>query len=232
MSDPNPYAVHTIAAAADSADARATFLQKTYTLLMLGVAVFAGTLWASANVPAVQELAIGLYRMGWLVMMLILFGVFYGVRALATKYPINLVAYFGLAFFFGLLLAPMVLSVAAVKPDVLTQAVIVTLLVFSGLTAYVFVSGKDFSFMGGALSIGVMAMIGILLAGWLFGFDLGLWFGVLGVVVYAGFVLYDTSRVLHHYPVTAHVPAAIELFTSLVMLFQYVLYLLMSLNND
>jgi len=232
MSDPNPYSVHTVAAAADSADARATFLQKTYTLLMLGIAVFAGTLWAAGNVEPVRELAVGLWRMGWIVIMLLMFGVGFGVRALATRYPINMVAYFGYAFFFGLLLAPLVLFAAQASPDVLTQAVVVTLLVFSGLTAYVFVSGKDFSFLGGALMIGVFALIGILLAGWLFGFDGGLLLGALGVLIYAGFVLYDTSRILHHYPVTAHVPAAIELFTSLVMLFQYVLYLLMSLNND
>ena len=108
----------------------------------------------------------------------------------------------------------------------------ITVLIFSGLTAYVFLSGKDFSFLGGALSIAGMAMVGVILAGIIFGFGLGLWFSVLGVVVFSGFVLYDTSRILHHYPTTAHVPAAIELFTSLVILFQYVLILLSSLNRD
>ena len=47
------------------------------------------------------------------------------------------------------------------------------------------------------------------LAGWLFGFHLGLWFSVLGVLLFSGYVLYDTSRILHHYPTDAHVPAAI-----------------------
>jgi hypothetical protein len=45
-------------------------------------------------------------------------------------------------------------------------------------------------------------------------------------------VLYDTSRVLHHYPTTAHVRAAIELFVSLIILFQYVVMMLVNLNRD
>ena len=77
-----------------------------------------------------------------------------------------------------------------------------------------------------------MAMVGLLIAGFMFGFELGLWFSVLGVLLFSGLVLYDTSRILHHYPTTAHVPAAIQLFVALIMLFQYVLLLLLSLNRD
>jgi FtsH-binding integral membrane protein len=150
----------------------------------------------------------------------------------ARTHPINLIAYFAYAIFFGLVLAPLVLFAAETSPTVLTQASIVTLLVFSGLSAYVFVSGKDFSFLGGVLAIAALAMVGVLVAGLLFGFAIGLWFSVLGVLVFSGYILYDTSRILHHYPTDAHVPAAIELFVSLILLFQHVLNLLLSLNRD
>lgn len=232
MSDQNPYAVENVAAISASADARAAFLQRTYSLLMAGVVCFAATLWAADSVPAVRAIAASMWGFGPLVLMLLMFGLGFGVRAVAQKHPINLIAYFAYTIFFGLLLAPLVIYALDASPNTLTQASIVTLLVFSGLTAYVFISGKDFSFMGGILSIGAIAMVGCIVAGVLFGFELGLWFSVGGVLLFSGFILYDTSRILRHYPTNAHVPAAIELFVSLIMLFQYVLHLLLSLNRD
>ena len=97
---------------------------------------------------------------------------------------------------------------------------------FSGLTGYVFVSGKDFSFLGGALAIALFALLGIAIAGWIFGFSVGIWYSVIAVLVFAGYILYDTSKVLHHYPVTAHVSAAIVLFVDVVLLFKHILILL------
>lgn len=232
MRDQNPYAVQNIAVAAATADERATFLQKTYSLLAAGVFVFAATLWAAGNVPAVQSLAVGLWQTSPWIVLIGIFGAGWVVRAVAETRPINLIAYFAYTFVFGLLLAPLVLVAADAAPQVLTQASIVTLLVFSGLTGYVFATGKDFSFLGAALAIGLFAMIGVGVAGLLFGFAVGLWYSVAGVVLFSGYILYDTSRILHHLPTNAHVRGAIELFVSLVLLFQHVLNLLMSLNRD
>jgi len=36
-------------------------------------------------------------------------------------------------------------------------------------------------------------------------------------------ILYDTSNVLHHFPEDRHVGAALELFSSVAMMFWYVL---------
>lgn len=230
--DQNPYAINEVAASAASADARATFLQRTYSLLLAGVFCFAATLWAAANVPAVNSLAVGLYQGGMILCLVVVIGGGYLVRKVAHRHPINLIAYFAYTFVFGLLLAPIVLFSAQAMPDVLTQASLITVLIFTGLTGYVFVSGKDFSFMGGALAIGMFAMLGVGLAGYLIGFEVGLWYSAAGVVLFSGYILYDTSRVLHHLPTNAHVAAAIELFVSLILLFQHVLHLLMSVNND
>lgn len=228
----NPYAVTSVPAAHAEADARAAFLQRTYMLLLAGVGVFAATLWAAGNVPAVNGLAVGLWNTNrWIVLIGILGGGFL-VRAMAMKRPINVVLYFAYAFLFGLLLAPVVLWASANQPLVLTQASLVTALVFTGLTAWVFVSGKDFSFLGGALTVGALGLFGVVLCSMLFGFSLGAVYAGFGVLLFSGYILYDTSRILHHYPTNAHVPAAIELFVSLIMLFQHVLHLLMSLQDD
>ncbi|MDP6929102.1 MAG: Bax inhibitor-1 family protein [Planctomycetota bacterium] len=231
MSQMNSHAFQDVAAMDAPVAEKAAFLQRTYSLLLAGILAFAATLWAAGSVPVVASMARGLWSMGWIGCMLVIMGGGYAVRALASKTPINLIAYFAYVFLFGLLLAPLVLFAAQME-GVLSQASMVTALVFTGLTGYVFISGKDFSFIGGICSIGCMALLGCLLAGWLFGFDLGLWFSVLGVLIFSGMVLYDTSRVLHHYPTTAHVRAAIELFVSLIILFQYVVMMLVNLNRD
>ena len=47
------------------------------------------------------------------------------------------------------------------------------------------------------------------------------------VAVAAGYILYYTSNVLHHYPIGAHVSAALALFAAVALLFWYLLQLLM-----
>ena len=206
---------------------RATFLQKTYTLLLLGILGFAATLWAAGNVPAVRDLAFAIWRTSpWLVM-IGLFAASWAVHAVAETRPLNLFAYAAYVVLFGLLIAPMVMSVSAARgPSVVATAAVITAIVFTGLSAYVILFAKDFSFLGGALAIGLFAMIGVAIAGWIFGFQVGLWFSALGVLLFSGYVLYDTSRILHHYPTTAHVSAAIVLFVDVVLLFKHILTLL------
>ncbi|MBI5851652.1 MAG: US12 family protein [Planctomycetes bacterium] len=231
MSDANPYALDHLIAAEAPVAARLAFLKKTYGLLLLGVLGFAVTLWAAGNVESVSSLAQGLWRTSPWITLVVLIGGSWLVHAVSDKHPLNLVAYFTYVFFFGLLLAPLVLSVAHAAPVVLTQASLITAFVFTGLTGYVFVTRKDFSFLGGALAIGMFALLGVAIAGMAFGFSIGLWYSVAGVLLFSGYVLYDTSKVLHHYPTNRHVSAAIVLFVDVVLLFKHIL-LLLSRSRD
>ncbi|MFG0297044.1 MAG: Bax inhibitor-1 family protein, partial [Maioricimonas sp. JB045] len=61
---------------------------------------------------------------------------------------------------------------------------------------------------------------------------LGTWFVGGIIVLMSGYILYDTSNVLHHYRTDQHVAAALALFASLATLFWYVIQLLGILNND
>lgn len=221
------------------ADERATFLRKVYSLLLAGILAFAGTLWAAANVQPVQDMAIGLWRtiagaggFGWILYMAIMMGGFFVVHAVATVKPLNLIAYFGWSFLLALLAAPLVLGVAAAQPTVLTQASTVTALVFTGLTAYVFMTGKDFSFLRGILGLGMILLIVMGLCSWIWGFGSPLLFSGLGIALFSGYILYDTSNIMHRYPSNMAVSAAVVLFTDVVFLFKNILILLMSLSND
>jgi FtsH-binding integral membrane protein len=231
----NPYAFgNQLTAAESSAMERATFLQKVYSLLLLGILAFAGTLWAAGSVEPVRSWAASLYeviygsRWGWLLYIGIFLGGSMAVHAVAQVKPLNLVAYFGWTFLLGLLIAPIVLYAAEAAPTVLAQASIVTALIFAGLTGFVFVTGKDFSFLRGILFVGFMAVFAAGLAGWIFGFSVGLWFSVAIVVLFCGYILYDTSNILRHYPSNMAVSAAVVLFTDVVILFKHILFIFLA----
>ncbi|MDG5490391.1 Bax inhibitor-1 family protein [Psychroserpens sp. SPM9] len=111
---------------------------------------------------------------------------------------------------------------------ILNQAAIVTLSLFTGLSAVVFVTKKDFSFLKTGLTIGFFIAIGLIIAGTLFGFNLGLWFSVAMCLLAGGSILYQTSNLIHKYSEDDYIPASLGLFASLMLLFWYVLQIFMS----
>ena len=113
-------------------------------------------------------------------------------------------------------------------PDLIKQAAVLTLSLFTGLSAVVLFTGKDFSFMKRFLTIGFFIAIGLIVAGLLFGFNLGLWFSVGMIVLAAGSILYQTSNLVHKYSTDQYVSAALGLFASLMLLFWYILSIFLS----
>lgn len=236
MTNTNPYAFNTATPAAlAAADERATFLRRTYTLLLAAVLTFAATLWAAGNVEPVRNLATEVARLifgqrwGIAIYMALYMGGAFLVHAFAERRPLNLVFFFAFAVLMGLLTAPliyMVLSRGASGIEIINQASLITAVVFGGLTGYVFYSGKDFSFLGGALTIGMLGLFAVGIGSWIFGAGLGMWYSVAIVLLFAGYILYDTSNILHHYPVTAYVSAACVLFVDVIVLFKHILLML------
>ena len=112
------------------------------------------------------------------------------------------------------------------------QAGVVTLTVFGGLTAAVFWSGKDFSFLGPILWVGAFLALGFVIAAVLFGFNLGLVFCVAMVALAAGFIIYDTSNIMHHYHPSEHVAAALALFAAVALMFWYVLRIFLITRDE
>ena len=231
MENQNPYAEMAAPAAAfAAASERAAFLKRVYGLLFLGILGFAATLWACGNIAPVRNLMVDLWGLiagtqyGFLVYIGIFFAGSWAVQALAEKKPINAVAYASWAFLLGLLVGPLVQVAGA---ELVSQASLITALVFGGLTVFVLWTGKDFSFLRGALFVASMAVFVALIAGWLFGFSMGIWISVGIVALCAGYILYYTSEILHRYPTTMAMSAAIILFTEVVLLFKHILILLM-----
>ncbi len=111
---------------------------------------------------------------------------------------------------------------------IISQAGIITLSLFAGLTAVVFLTRVDFSFLRTVLVVGGFLALGLIVAGALFNFDLGLWFSVAMVALAAGGILYETYNVKNVYSPDQYVAASLQLFSSVMLLFWYVLRILLS----
>ena len=72
------------------------------------------------------------------------------------------------------------------------------------------------------------ALVGLSLA---FGFNLGIVFSIGMVLLAAGQILYQTSQVLAHYDPRQHVAAALALFSSVALMFWYVIRIFLRARN-
>jgi FtsH-binding integral membrane protein len=107
--------------------------------------------------------------------------------------------------------------------ETIMKAGIVSLGLFGGLTAVVFITKQDFSFLGSILTIGGFIALAFIGASLLFGFSLGSLFAFVMVAFAATAILYSTSNVLHKYHPSQHVAASLSLFASVALLFWYIL---------
>jgi FtsH-binding integral membrane protein len=102
---------------------------------------------------------------------------------------------------------------------------------FAGLTAVVFITKKDFSFLGSILTVAGCVSLGLIVASILFGFNLGLAFSAAMIAVAGGAILYDTSRILKDHKPDEYVSAALELFASMALLLWYVIRILLAFGQ-
>ena len=213
---------------------RVAFYKKTYAHVAGGVLafiIFEFLLLQSATiVEFMMSMLVG-YR--WLIMLGIFMFVTHYAESTVMKAADRNVQYMGYALYIfaeALIFVPLLYIVLSMPEggSILEQAGIVTLGLFAGISAIVFVTGKDFSFIRAGLTAGFFIAIGLIVAGMLFGFNLGLWFSVGMCVLAAGSILYQTSNMVHKYGTEDYVPAALGLFASLMLLFWYVIQIFLS----
>ena len=77
---------------------------------------------------------------------------------------------------------------------------------------------------------GICALL-LVVGSMIFGFQLGLVFSVAMVALAGGYILYDTSNVLHHYREDQYVGASLSLFSSVALMFWYVLRIFMQARD-
>jgi FtsH-binding integral membrane protein len=217
--------------AADAIPAeRAAFIRKTYLHVAAALAVFA--LMEAYLVTSGAGLAIAQTMLGGRWSWLIVLGLFMGVSVLANWWANSQTSkgmqYLGLTLYVvaqAIIFLPLLFIAENMSGGgaMIAQAGIVTLGLFLGLTAVVFLTKKDFSFLGPILAIGGFVALGFILSGIVFGFGLGSIFSFAMVAFAGGAILYQTSNILHQYNTNQHVAASLTLFASIALLFWYIL---------
>jgi FtsH-binding integral membrane protein len=220
-----------------AASERAAFIRRTYAHLALAVLAFIVVEAFLLQLPIAGAIA-GAMTSGysWLIVLAAFMGVSWLAERWANSDASPQKQYLGLGLFVvaeAVIFLPL-LYVAAnfSSPDVIPMAAVITGFLFAGLTAIVFITRKDFSWMRSVLMIGGFVALGVIVASMIFGFSLGIIFSAIMVLFASGAILYDTSQVLHHYRTDQHVAASLSLFASVALLFWYVLRIVMSLSSN
>ncbi|HKQ70291.1 MAG TPA: Bax inhibitor-1/YccA family protein [Polyangiaceae bacterium] len=226
------------------------FLRKVYALFtgslvtaFLGacIALYAGADMSQASVriggvtQTIPPLVL-FFTNHWIIGAILFMGSFFGASAVRTKPGLNVGALFGASFVSGLYTAPMIWFVMVqasqgltLSPSPVRDAFALAVLGFTGLTTYALLSKRDFSFLAGFLSMGLWVLIGAsLLSLFVGGSAFSLAIASVGVLLFGGFILYDTSRMLRDPDNRDAVGAAIGLYLNFLNLFIFLLRILSS----
>lgn len=213
------------------AQSRGTFVSRTYAHLFGAVSAFILIEVFLFKTGMAETIARALLGISWLLVL----GGFVVVSWLASRVahvaaskPAQYAALAAFVLAESIIFVPLLYIADRFAPGAITSAAAVTFLAFAALTAVVFLTGKDFSFLRGLLIWGGIVALALIVAGVAFGFQLGTYFSVGMVALAGGAILYDTSNILHHYPADRYVAAALELFASIALMLWYVLRLFLS----
>jgi FtsH-binding integral membrane protein len=213
---------------------RGQFIARTYAHLFGAIVLFVliqVAIFQSGAAEAICKTLAG-WKWGWLLVLggFMLFGniaihVAHSAQSKGAQYA-------ALIFFVALealIFVPLLYIANLMTPGggMIQSAAVVTLGGFGLLTAIVFLTRADFSFMRSILFwAGICALL-LVVGSIVFGFNLGIVFSVAMVAFAGAYILYDTSNVLHHYREDQYVGASLELFSSVALMFWYVLRIFM-----
>lgn len=211
---------------------KAAFYRKTYTHVALAVLVFIILETFLLRIDPLVNALLALQGYSWLILLGGFMGVTWLAQNMAYKNTSKAMQYGG---YFLYILAQAVIFVPMLYiamyygggPKMIMQAAVITGGMFLGLTAAVMLTRTDFSFLRTGLTVGFFIALGLMVAGLLFGFNLGLWFSVGMVILASGSILYSTHQIKNEFGTDQYVPAALSLFASLMLLFWYILRIFM-----
>ncbi|MFZ5512403.1 MAG: Bax inhibitor-1/YccA family protein [Pseudomonadota bacterium] len=194
-------------------------LRNTYLLLSLTLAFSALT----AGVAA----ALRLPHPGIIITLIGYFGLLFLTARLRNS-ALGLVSVFALTGFMGYTLGPIVSAYLSLPNghQLVMTAMGGTAATFLGLSAYALASRKDFSFLGGFLTAGVLVAFLAGLAAVFFSMPaLSLTVSAAFILLMAGMILFETSRIIHGGE-TNYIIATVSLYVAIYNLFLSLLQIL------
>ena len=204
---------------------RLVFIKKVYSLLAMSMGTAAIGAYLGSG-PLLLLVAPNMMLFFILQIALIFFASF-----AARKPGLNMIALFSFTTVSGLTLGPLLYQVG---PSIAAEAFGLTAVTFAGLSMYVVYSKKDFSFMSGFLMTGLIVLVvGGLLN--MFFIQSGMMHFVMSgasVLLFSGFILYDTSNILRYYGTDDHVSDTLALYLDVLNLFIALLSILNIMGRE
>lgn len=201
-------------------------LTSTYKLL-------SATLFFSA-LMAYVSMALNLPHFGLLITLGGYFGLLYLTNKLRNSAG-GIISVFALTGFMGLTLGPMLnayLGHFANGAQLIAMAMVSTGIIFASLSYYVIVTKKDFSFLSGFLTAGIIVAFIAGIAGYFLQMPtLSLVVSSMFVLLMAGLILYQTSDIINGGE-TNYIMATVTLYVSIFNLFVSLLHILGVFSGD
>jgi len=233
-----------LVAQADPSDA-AQFYRKTYGLVALAFAGFAGLLYTFFELTPVAFIVMSslsamfksVGNFTWLIVMLVFWAGTYFAQKLAANRASRESQYAGLALYVlleALIFIPLIAIVAADgnPRDILIPACAVTGALVLGLTLAVQFTQVDFSFLRIVIVIGSICALGAIIVFTLMGFNPGTWFALAMILLMATVILYQTYVIKNNCSTDDYVIAAFILFSAFVTLLWYVIRFFMGSRSE
>jgi modulator of FtsH protease len=227
-----------------------TYVRKVYLWFFVGVLAAAVAAWTSINLglpetimvsgqPTAVPPLVARVLEHPVITILTALGLTFIAGLFRKTPPINAIAYFTLTPLLGLIMGPSIWAaeVMAHRDQTLSghpvrDALFLTVAAFGSLTGYVFVSKKDFFAWGGFLMSGLWVLIVASILGIFIGSSvLDLALASVEVILFLGFVLYDTSKILRG-PQDDAIGDALNLFLDAANLFLDILRILTATKKD
>jgi len=202
---------------------RATLVRRTYSLVLVSVLVtMVGATFGLSQPRVMQAVAAHPFISFLAVMAPLLLA-----TRMKTEFPMNIGLVLLFTFAEGVFISPMLYVYGRSQPGVIMQAAILTLGAFGVLTAYAFVSRRDFSAWGSFLMVGLWVLIGTMVLNFFFRNELAsLWLAAVTVLLFSGMLIFDTWRLRNVYGPDEYVGAAVQIYLDLLNMFMGILRLL------
>ena len=199
-------------------------IRSTYQLLSMTLLFSAFTAYLSIAMQASQ----GMGLVATIVGIVMLWFVLPRTANSASGIPVI----FAITGLLGFGIGPMVAYYLSVNPSIVMTALGGTGVIFLGLSGYALTTRKNFSFMGGFLMVGMFVVIGASLLNIFMGIPaLSLAVSAAVIMIMSGFILYETSSIIHGGE-TNYIMATASLFLSILNIFTSLLHLLGAMNDD
>jgi FtsH-binding integral membrane protein len=209
---------------------RATLVRRTYGLVFVSVIVtMLGAAFAFTQEPLLTAVA----QHPFITFICMFIPLIMAQRA-AREFPKNVILTLIFTFIEGIWLAPFLLLAEQHAPGSVSQAGILTLVAFGGLTTYALLSRRDFSAWGGFFMIGVLVLfVAMIMNLFLHSAAIGLWTSAIGVLIFSGLLVFDTWRILRSgtFGKEDYVIAAVQIYLDLLNMFVFILTLLGGRNR-